>query len=466
MIRKLLPLALAPLLAGCISLAPTYRRPPPAVPATVANSYGAPEAAPRIQSWRAFFGDPRLQKVVELGLARNRDLPAAVANMQIARAGWFNQRSALFPSLNSQAGVTGTEIPASAFGIPGLKGVITYQIFTAELASTSYQLDLFGRLRNLTREAQQQYFASKAARDAAQISLVGEIAQAWLTVGSDRSLEGISKDTLDETSDSLRLTLAKFDLGEATQSDVDQARGQVGQAKYEVARYETQTAQDRDALDLLVGARVPDELLPSGVDDESRVLGELPTGVASSVLLARPDVVEAEDQLKAANANIGAARAAFFPDITLTGTGGFTSIALANLFAPGSISWNYVAQVSQPIFEAGKNIAGLMQAKAQRHLAEANYEKAVQTAFREVADALAQRATIDSELAALGTQVDSDADAVRLVRAQYVRGTASELDVLTAESNLYAAEETLTSARLLKATNLVALYQALDGGLS
>jgi multidrug efflux system outer membrane protein len=217
---------------------------------------------------------------------------------------------------------------------------------------------------------------------------------------------------------------------------------------------------------LVVGGPVADDMLPASIDDEAKVLGELPTGVASDVLLARPDVLQAEDQLKAANANIGAARAAFFPNITLTGSGGFNSTALSSLFSGGSTAWSYAAQLTQPIFDAGKNRAGLMQAKAQRDLAQANYQKAIQTAFREVADALAQRAQIDDELSAETAQVTADADAVRLIRAEYARGSASELDVLTAESNLYVAEQGLTTTRLLRATNLVTLYQALGGGLS
>jgi multidrug efflux system outer membrane protein len=466
--RALVPLvALAPLLAGCVSLAPAYHRPTPAVPATVANSYGgAAQTAPRLQSWRAFFGDPRLTQVIDLGLAHNQDLPAAVANVQIARAGWLSQRSQLFPSLSGQAGATGSRTPASVLGIPGETGSFTERIYTAELNVPSYEVDLFGRIRSLTKQAQEQYFASQAARDAAQISLVAQIAQAWLTVGSDRSLQAIAGDTLAEANASLALTQAKLDHGEAALSDVDQAKSLVAQARFDLARAATQLAQDRDALELVVGAPVGDELLPAGIDDEAKVMGELPTGVASSVLLARPDVLQAEDQLQGANANIGAARAAFFPDITLTGSGGFTSTALSSLFSGGSGAWSYAAQLTQPIFDAGKNRAGLLQAKAQRDLAQANYQKAIQTAFREVADALAQRGQIDAELSAQQAQVDADADAVRLLRAQYARGTTSELEVLTAEASLYAAEETLTTARLLKATNLVSLYQALGGGLS
>jgi outer membrane protein, multidrug efflux system len=467
-VRRNLPLlALAPLLAGCLDLAPAYHRPQAPAPAVVANSFGeAPEAAPRVEGWREFFADKRLDQVIELGLAHNRDLPAAVANVEIARAAWLGQRSQLFPALNGQLGASGSRTPASVLGIPGESGAVTERIYTAELAVPSYELDLFGSVRNLTKQALQQYLASKAARDATQISLVGQTAQAWLTVGSDRSLLAIANDTLSETNGSLALTEAKLDHGEAAASDVDRARGLVGQAQADVARYAAQVAQDKDALDLLVGAPVPDDLLPTNVGDQPAVMGELPTAVASSVLLGRPDVLEAEDQLKAANANIGAARAAFFPSISLTGSGGLTSTALSSLFSAGSGTWSYAAQLTQPIFDAGKNRAGLLQAKAQRNLAQANYEKAIQTAFREVADALAQRAQIDAALSAQETQVAADADAVRLIQAQFSRGTASELDILTAEASLYAAQESLTSARLLKASNLVALYQALGGGPS
>jgi multidrug efflux system outer membrane protein len=463
--RRLAPFALAPLLAGCVSLAPAYHRPAPPVPATVANSYGGQAEAPRLEPWRAFFADRRLEQVIDQGLANNRDLPAALANVQIARAAWLGQRAQLFPSLNGQAGASGSRTPASVGGLPGA-GAFTQRTYAAELAVPAYELDLFGRVRSLTKAALEQYLASQAARDAAQISLVGQIGEAWLTVGADRSLLAIAGETLGEADASLALTEAKFDHGEAAESDVDRARSLVAQAKFDVARYSTQVAQDKDALDLLAGTTIADDLLPAGIDDEAQVMGQLPTGVASSALFGRPDVVEAEDRLKAANADIGAARAAFFPSITLTGSGGVASAALAGLFSAGSGAWSYAAQLTQPIFDAGANRAGLIQAKAQRDLAQANYEKSIQTAFREVADALAQRDWIDAELSAQAAQVAADSDAARLIRAQYARGSASELDVLTAEASLYAAEETLTNARLLKATNLVTLYQALGGGLT
>ncbi|HLK26650.1 MAG TPA: efflux transporter outer membrane subunit [Caulobacteraceae bacterium] len=463
--RRAAALALAGALAAC-TLEPAYHRPPAPVPPTVANSFGVADQTARPPSWRAFFDDPRLVKVIERGLANNRDLPAAVANVEIARAQWLSQRAQLFPMLNGQAGANLSQIPAAVALGSGAKGSIATNVYTAELAIPSYEVDLFGRVRSLTKSAREQYFANQAARDAAQIGLVGQLAQAWLTIGSDRSLLAVSNDTLGETSRSLELTRAKLQHGEAAQSDVDRAEGLVAQARFDVARYSTLVAQDKDALDLVAGTPIPNELLPDGVDDEVGIMGELPTGVASSALLSRPDVLQAEDQLKAANANIGAARAAFFPNISLTAAGGVTSTALSGLFRAGAGTWSFAPQLVQPIFDAGKNRAGLLQAKAQRDLAQANYEKAVQTAFREVADALAQRDRIDAEVSAAEEQVGADLDAVRLIQAEYARGSASELDVLTAEASLYAAEETLTTTRLLKASNLVSLYQALGGGLS
>jgi multidrug efflux system outer membrane protein len=457
--------ALAGLLAGC-TLEPAYHRPPLPVPADVANSYGAVQSAPAIQSWRAFFGDPRLAAVIGQALANNRDLPVAVANVQIARSNWVIQRAQLFPAVNGQLGATFSQTPASVALGTTAKGALNEHIYSAELGVTSYEVDLFGRVRSLSKAALEQYFASKDARDAAQISLVGQVAQAWLTLGADRSLLTVANDTVAEAKASLDLTSGMFEHGEAAQSDVDQARSLVGQAEYDVGRYSTQVAQDKDALDLLAGTSIADNLLPTGIDDEADILGDLPTGVSSDVLQARPDVLEAEEQLKAANANIGAARAAFFPQITLTGSGGVTSIALSSLFSGGAGTWSFVPQLTQPIFDAGKNSAGLSQAKAQRDSAQAAYEKAVQTAFREVADALAQRARIDRQLGAQQTMTDAAADAVRLIKAEYARGSASYLDVLVAERTLFAAQQTLATTRLLKASNLVSLYQALGGGLS
>ena len=460
-------LVLPALLAGCLSLEPTYHRPPAPVPGEIANGAGpAVTEAPVPQPWRAFFGDPRLSQVIAEALVDNRDLRAAVANVAIARATYEQQRADLFPTVNASAGGTFGSIPAAvAAGGGAAGGHINEHVFTATVGVSAYELDLFGRVRSLSKAALEQYFASQEARRSAQIALVSQVAQAWLAVGADRSLQGAAADTLKAASASRELTQAKLDHGEASQSDVDQARTLEAQARFDVARYATQIRQDRDSLELLAGTPIGDDLLPGGIDDEAKVLGALPGGVSSAVLLDRPDVVQAEDQLKAANADIGAARAAFFPQITLTGSGGVTSTALSSLFSAASETWTFAPQVVQPIFDAGRNRAGLKLARGQRDLAQANYEKAIQTAFREVADALAQRGQIDEELAAQRALADSAADAARLADEEFRRGAASYLDVLTAQRTLYSAQQSLATTRLLQATNLVALYQALGGGL-
>ncbi len=459
-------LALPTLLAGCLSLEPAYHRPPAPVPGEVANSAGSAATAATPQPWRAFFGDPRLAQVIAKSLADNRDLRAAVANVAIARATYEQQRANLLPSVDAETGGTFGRVPASvATGGGAAGGHVNEHVFSATIGVSAYELDLFGRVRSLSKAGLEQYFASEEARRAAQIALVGQVAQAWLAVGADRSLLAAAADTLRATTASRELTQAKLDHGEAAQSDVDQARTLEAQARFDVARYATQIRQDRDGLDLLTGTPVGEDLLPGGIDDEAKVLGALPGGVSSAVLLERPDVLQAEDQLKAANADIGAARAAFFPQITLTGSGGVTSTALSSLFSAASQTWTFAPQIVQPIFDAGRNRAGLRLARGQRDLAQANYEKAIQTAFREVADALAQRGQIDEEVAAQQALSDSAADAARLTLAEYQRGAASYLDVLTTQRTLYAAQQSLATTRLLQATNLVALYQALGGGL-
>ena len=256
----------------------------------------------------------------------------------------------------------------------------------------------------------------------------------------------------------------RFDAGIDSGLDVAQAKQVVEQARFDVARLTTQIAQDRDALELVVGAPVNDDLLPAGVVDEPAVLAALPPAVSSSVLQRRPDVVQAEDQLRAANANIGAARAAFFPSIQLTGSGGLTSLALSSLFEGPAATWTFVPTISQTIFDFGANRGNLAYAKAQRDLATANYEKAIQSAFKDVADALAQRATIDEQLSAQQALTDAANQDLTLSAARFDKGSDTYLNVLIARRTLYTSQQTLVTARLAKATNLVTLYTALGGG--
>jgi multidrug efflux system outer membrane protein len=462
----------ATLLTGCIDLAPAYRRPAAPTPAQFPTgpAYPAPPAAPQpIVGWRDFFSDPKLKVVIEEALANNRDLRVAVGNIVAARAQFRVQRSALFPTFTTDARATLAEEPITAVlggGLFPFSGTFHEHIYSLTGGISAYQLDLFGRVRDLTRAAQEQYFATREARDAAQITLVSQVTTDYLILGSDRALLQIARDTLKNGTETLKVTTYLFENGIDTELDVSQAQTIVDQARFDVARLTTQVAQDRNALELLVGAPVGEDLLPAGIGDPVVVLERLPAAVSSSVLLARPDVLQAEDQLRAANANIGAARAAFFPDILLTGSGGVVSIALSSLFKGASLTWSATPTISQTIFDAGANRGNLAFAKAQRDISVANYEKAIQTAFREVADALALRGTIDEQLAAQSALTAAWANSLRLSTLRYEAGSDTYLNVLIAQRSLYAARQTLVASQLAKANNLVTLYTALGGGLN
>jgi multidrug efflux system outer membrane protein len=470
-LRLVAPLG-AVLLAGCIDLAPAYHRPPAPTPASFPTgpAYPAPATADRpVVGWRDFFSDPKLKTVIDQALANNRDLRVAVANIAAARAQYHVQRAALFPTISAQAGATLGQEPASvvAGGLaPAGSGAFDEHIYSLTAGTSAFELDLFGKIRDLTRAQQDRYFATQAARDATQISLVSEVAADYLTIGADRALLGIAQDTLRSGAESLAVTEQRLNAGVANGLDVSQAQTLVQQARFDVARLTTQVAQDRNALDLVVGAPVSDDLLPAGVGDTAVVLERLPAAIHSDVLLERPDVLEAEEQLRAANANIGAARAAFFPNIELTGSGGVTSLALSALFQGASGTWAFAPTITQTLFDAGANRGNLDLAKAQRDAGVATYEKTIQTAFREVADALAQRGTIDEELAAQQALSDASDNAFRLSSARYQRGSDTYLNVLIAQRTLYAARQTLVASQLARQTNLVTLYAALGGGLN
>jgi len=470
-LRGLAVLAAASVALGaCVDLAPRYSRPAMPVPAALpagAAGPAAPDSPQSLAAWRDFFGDPGLKAVIELALANNRDLRAATANVAAARAQYVVQRANLFPKLNATAGATYGQIPASVVdpGFSGASGIYNERLYELNAGVSAWQLDLFGKVRNSTRAALESYFATRAAREAAQITLIGEVASDWLTLGADRASLAIARDTLVSGDATLSLTKARFAAGVASDLDVAQADTIVQQARSDVARLTTQVDQDRDALELVVGSPVADGLLAADIDHDGVVLADLPEGLASSALFARPDVLQAEDQLKAANANIGAARAAFFPDISLTGSGGVTSLALSTLFRSAAETWTFAPTITQPIFDFGANRGNLAYAKAQRDVDLATYEKAIQTAFREVADALARRRTIDAQLAAQQGLSDASARAYRLSDARYQRGSDTFLNALIAQRTLYAARQSLVATKLERATNLVTLYTSLGGGL-
>jgi multidrug efflux system outer membrane protein len=465
---KAAPLLAAALLGGCTSLAPKYERPAPPIPSAWPQgpAYPAPSAGTSDVAdlaWRAMFVDPKLQTVIERALQNNRDLRVAILNVQAARAEHQIQRAALFPSLTGSTSLTRQHTPKAAFGLPG-GGSLDERLYSLSGRVSEYEVDLFGRVRSLTKAAFEQYLASEEARKAAQITIIAETATDYLTLAADRDRLVVAKQTLESQQASLTLAQGRFKAGEASELDVRQAETTVDQARAQVAAYTTQTAQDVNALELVVGARLPDELLPPTLDGPSPLLTDVPAGLSSQVLLRRPDVLEAEHQLKAMNADIGAARAAFFPTLSLTASGGAESPGLSSLFNAGTGAWSFAPSLTAPIFDWGANRGRLSYAKAQRGIAVAQYEKSVQTAFRETADALARRGTIGEELDADEANVMASTASLHLTEARYQQGVDPYLNTLVAQQNLYATRQSWISTKLSYYANLVALYEALGGG--
>jgi multidrug efflux system outer membrane protein len=457
-------------LAGCV-LEPKYQRPPAPVPAAwpTGPAYdalaGTPAAATPVQDWREVFPDPKLRRVIVQALASSRDLKVAIGQIQASRAQYHVQRAALLPTIDASANPS---LGRSFTGFPPSLGAAyeNYKDYSVSVGTTSYELDLFGRVRSLTKAALQSYLATEEARRSTQISLVAEVASDYLTYAADSSLLAVSKNTVTSAQANVDLARRRMAGGVASQLDVSSAETIVEEANDDVARYTTQVAQDLNALDLAVGAPVAPGDLPTGVDDPAARLGAAPSALDSQILLQRPDVVEAEHTLRSANADIGAARAAFFPKITLTGSAGTETASLASLFAPGSGVWSFGPTISVPIFDGGVNKGNLAYARAEDRIDVAQYEKAIQTAFREVADALAQRGTIAARLRALNGEVAAAAESLKLARALYARGSDSYLDVLTAERTLYGAQQSLIAVQLIDQTNIVTLYKVLGGSLS
>ncbi len=465
--RALILLVCGVSLSAC-TLEPHYARPTPAIPGSwpVGEAYATTPAPPLPSvSYRDVFKDPHLLAVIDKALANNQDLRAAMANVQIARAQYRIQRADLLPRIEADGSFSENHGPVT---VGGTNGVVTRQTntsrsYSADVGFTAFELDLFGRIRSLTHAAQDQYFATEAGARAARLTLVGETANAYLTLAADRSLLAIAADTQTSAQKTVDLTRARLTGGVAPRTDLRQAETLLNQAKSDVADLTTQVAQDRNALQLLVGATVADGDLPPSIEAVDNLLAEAPAGLNSQILLQRPDVAEAEFRLKAANAQIGAARAAFFPTISLTALAGQASPALSGLFAGGNRTWQFGGGLAQTLFAGGANVAGLSQAKGERDLAVANYQKAVQTAFREVADALARRGTIKDQMAAQEGLLEAATDSYNLEVARYREGVDPYLNTLDAQRTLYSARQSLTGTRLVQATNLVTLYQSLGG---
>ncbi|ADU15012.1 efflux transporter outer membrane subunit [Asticcacaulis excentricus] len=443
--------ATALVLSAC-TLAPKYER--GTLP--VADQFPTPATAQGESAetlpWQKVFLDPRLQSVIYEALVNNRDLRIATLNAERVRAQYSVQRASLFPSVNGtvsgRRGDTGTGTDTESY--------------SADIGA-SWELDLFGRVRSLSNAALNTYFASAENQKAAKLSLISSVATAWLTLGADQEQLRLSRETLRLREESLSLTQKRFDLGATDALGLRQEQTLTEQARADVAQLEALVQQDKNALRLLVGVEVEAANLPNALP-ENAVLSDLPVGLPSEVLLKRPDVVAAEFDLKAANANIGAARAAFFPRISLTGAVGKASTDLNNLF-DGADTWSFAPSISVPIFAGGANIAGLESSKKARDIALATYEKSIQTAFRDVADALAVRSTIDTRLTAQTRVVQAASETEALSRARFDRGVDSRLTLTDAQRTLYGAQQGLITTRLTRALNLTRLYAATGGGL-
>jgi outer membrane protein, multidrug efflux system len=475
-LRPALAVALAVSLGAC-TLEPHYHRPPPPVPPLGAGAQGQGAQAAADTGWREFFPDPQLQELIALALANNRDLRVAVLNVASAQARYRVQRAELFPTIAASGTEQVERFPSGVFSFGGggaaagssttpvTRGGTIFRFFNAGVGFTNYELDVFGRIRSLDHAALQQYFNSVETRRSVQLTLVAEVANAYLAVLADQTLLDITRETLKNQEESYALTQRMFGAGTTTELALSQAETTVDTARANLALYNRQIAEDRDALQLLLGAPIPDDVDFSLGLDRGPAVAELEEGIPSDVLVRRPDVLAAEHQLQAANAQIGAARAAFFPSVTLTGSYGTASSQLTGLFKSGSQAWTFSPQISLPLFAGGANVANLQATKLARDTAVAQYEKAIQTAFREVADALVARGTLDDQLVAQQKLETASDKAYRLADMRYRGGVDSYLSALVAQQSLYSAQQQLTGVRLLRLQNLVTLYKALGGGL-
>jgi multidrug efflux system outer membrane protein len=448
------------------SLAPQYTKPDPPIPGQwpegpAYTDTQRPSDAVNIPELRrdAFFVDPQLQKVIETALANNRDLRLAALNVERAQALYGVSRAELLPAVNAM-GTGGKQHEGAAVTQDGKS--VTFEEYRADLRVSAWEIDFFGYIRSLNDQALEEYLATDAARRSAQAALVAEVARVYLTLAADRENLKLARSTLTTQQAAYNLILCQYNVGVANELDLRRAQTQVDAARTDVARYTQLTAQDRNALNLLAGSPVPESLLPPDLASVAPPREFFP-GLSSEALFNRPDILAAEHQLKGANAFIGAARAAFFPRISLTTAIGTASGDLSGLFESGTGTWSFTPQVSLPVFDA-RTWAAYRVSQAQREIALTQYEKTIQTAFREVADALAVKGTIDQQLAAQQSLTDALADACRLSNQRYEKGIDSYLSVLDAQRSLYAAQQGLISIRLAKLANQIRLYAVLGGG--
>ncbi|MGB8665165.1 MAG: efflux transporter outer membrane subunit [Serratia inhibens] len=465
--RALTPVAavlFASLLTGC-SLAPEYHRPvaPIATQWTVPNAHTEPSAlSVSALSWQGLFADQKLRQVVQLALDDNRDLRIAVLNIQKAQAQYRIQRSELVPQLGISGAEAAQRTPASV-SYTGVGGVT--RAYSLDVGVSAYELDLFGRVRNLKEEARQAYLSTAWSRRATQISLIAEVAGSYMALAADQDLQRLAHETLRSRQHEYDLQQSLTSVGKSSELPLHQAESELENARYQTLITDKQVLTDRNALALLIGTPLPDRLLPTPNTLAGMVsMQPISAGLPSDLLQQRPDIIAAEHSLVGANADIGAARAAFFPSISLTASAGRASNALGELFDAGGRSWSFAPQINLPIFSGGRLLAQLETSKVERDIAVAEYEKTIQTAFREVADALAEQSVVNRQTEAQQKNVGAAQAAYDFAKIQYANGLTSYLEVLDAQRTLYTAQQSLIQSQLSQQNSQVTLYKALGGG--
>lgn len=461
---------------------PHYQRPQSPVPDRWPADARPPEMPPPGVAldqigWREFFTDPCLQRLVQIALENNRNLRIAVLNVAASQAQFRVERGNLFPAISATGSGFAERLPANGalpLGGPGGAGsntllpsgstASTFHYYTAGIGFTNFELDLFGRQRSLTTQAFEQYLAQDEARSSTQISLIAEVATDYFAVLADQALLNLTIQTLQSETQSYELTRAMFQGDTATLLSLRQAESAVDSARASLAQYQRQLEQDNHALALVLGQEIPTDLPPGRDLNAEGLLASVPAGLPADLLTHRPDILSAEHALRAANANIGAARAAFLPSIQLTASGGTASNRLKGLFANGTGTWSFAPTISLPIFAGGRNVANLDLAHVEKNVAVAQYELTIQTAFREVSDALSARGTYIDQQRAQAALVAADADAYRLAQMRFRSGVDSYLATLDAQRSLYAAQQELVVVRQAELANQVTLYKALGGG--
>jgi len=462
----LLPVVIVFFLGGC-TMAPKYTRPEAPVPSKwptgaayfyIENAADESTSAASTLSWREFITDERLQKVIETALKNNRDLRVAVLNVERAKALYGIGKVSLLPSVNATGSWYKEHVPAD---LSSTGSEMTAEQYSVNLGITSWEIDFFGRIRSLKDKALEEYLATDQALRSSHVLLVSTVAQSYLALAADREALQLVSKTLAAQEATYKLIRKRYDVGMTSELDLRRAQSQMEIVRGDVARYTRLVAQDENALNLLVGSPLQQELMPAELKSISPTR-EISTDLSSEILLSRPDVLAAEHQLKAANANIGAARATFFPRISLTVAAGTASAELSGLFKSGSGTWTFAPQIIMPIFDARTWFAYDV-TKIEKEMFIAQYEKAIQTAFREVADALAVKGTINRQIAAQQSLVEAVSETYRLSNARYTKGIDSYLSVLDAQRSLYAAQQGLIMLHLSRFVNQVTLYNVLGG---